>query len=99
MPQVTGPLIIAGPSATASALNITAATLLKAGRGYIVRISVIVAGTAGTINDAATVGAAATANEIGAIPATVGVVPFEFPYFAGLVITPGAGQTVSVAYS
>jgi len=86
--------------ANKSALDITTATVVKASNGFVVRVSVIVAGsTVGTVNDAATTGAAAVANEIAAIPNTVGTYAIEFPFANGLVIVPGTGQTVSVSYS
>ena len=52
-------------SAESAAYNLTAATVVKTGAGYVGRISVIVAGSAaGTVNDVATTGGAAAANEI-----------------------------------
>lgn len=92
--------VISEPNgALATRLNLTAATLVKATPGTIVSVSVIVAGTApGSVNDATTVGAAATANEVAVIPNTVGAMRVDFPCLAGIVVTPGAGQTVSVAF-
>jgi hypothetical protein len=82
-----------------SALNITAATVVKASAGFLSRVSVIVAGSAaGSANDCATTGAAATANEIAVIPNTVGVYNVMFPTSTGIVITPGTGQTIAVSY-
>jgi hypothetical protein len=80
--------------------NITAATVIKATRGYIARVSVIVAGSAvGTINDCATTGAAAVGNQVGVIPNTVGILSYGFPCATGIVIVPGTGQTVAVSYA
>ena len=91
---------VAGISGTSNAYNITAATVVKAAPGRLIRISVIVAGSAaGTANDCLTTGAAADANEIAAIPNTVGVVCVEWPCATGIVIVPGTGQTVAVSYS
>ena len=82
-----------------SSLNITAATVVKAGPGRLVRISVVVAGSAaGTANDCITTGAAAAANEIAAIPNSVGVIPLEWPCATGIVVVPGTGQTLAVSY-
>ena len=82
-----------------SALNITAATVVKATPGRLVRINVIVAGSAaGTANDCTTTAAAAAANQIVTIPASVGQVGIEWPCLAGIVVVPGTGQTLSVAY-
>lgn len=79
-------------------LDITAATLIKAGSGVFMGLQVIVAGTAaGTANDSATTGAAGAANAIASIPDVVGAVPLPacgIPYTNGLVIEPGAGQTI-----
>ena len=91
---------VAGISGTASKLDITAATVVKAGPGRLIRVSVLVAGSAtGTANDCLTTGAAATANEIFVIPETVGIYTLEWPCLVGIVIVPGTGQTISVSYS
>lgn len=82
-----------------STLNISAATQIKVGTGKVIKVSVNVAGAVGTINDCATTGAAAAANQIGVIPAVVGVYTFDWPFFTGLVIAPGAAQVVSVSWS
>jgi hypothetical protein len=51
-------------AANKSALNITANTVVKATPGFVVSLSVVVAGSgAGSINDAATVAAAAAAEQ------------------------------------
>ena len=82
-----------------SALNITAATVVKAAKGRLVRINVVVAGSAaGTANDCATTGAVAAANEICAIPNTVGQITLYWPCNTGICITPGTGMTVAVSY-
>lgn len=87
-----------------SSLNLAAgANLVKAGVGRVMRLSVTVAGTAGTfsVNDAATTGAAAAANLIwegSATSAQGTIVDLEFPYSSGLVVTVPTGGTVSVSY-
>jgi len=89
-----------------SALNISAPTQVLVvspgqaiGQPRVVRVIVNVAGTAaGTVNDSATVAGAAAANQIASIPNVVGPILVDFPILAGLVIVPGAGQTVSVSY-
>ena len=86
-------------AATLASYNLTAATLVKAGAGRIIKFAVIVAGSAaGTINDSATTGGAAAANEIAVIPNTVGIYSLEWPTVNGLVVVPGTGQTVAVSY-
>lgn len=96
MPQNLGPR----PGGNASKLNITAATVVKASPGTVYKVNVVVAGSApGTVNDCATTGAAAAANEIAAIPNTVGPVEIgPFPTFVGIVVVPGTGQTLAVAF-
>ena len=102
MPQ--GPLLVQNspyPSLK-SALNITTPTVLKVGRGNILSIIVAVAGSStGGVYDLAT-DAPAAGSLIAVIPDAVGPVqfglPYGFPYTNGLLIVPGTGQTVSVAY-
>lgn len=89
-----------------SALNITAPTVVVAvskdqsnAQARVCRVSVTVAGsTAGSINDAATVALAVTANQVASIPNTVGTYLIDFPLLNGLVVTPGTGQTLAVTY-
>lgn len=89
-----------------SMLNISTPTVVKAvtpdqslAQARVVRLSVTVAGTTpGTVNDCATVAAAAIANQIAVIPNTAGSVLIDFPLLAGLVVVPGTGQTVGVTY-
>jgi hypothetical protein len=102
MPQ--GPIPVANtnliPQGAKNTPNITTATLVKGTPGTLLSVAVITAGSApGTINDVATVGGVATANQIGTIPTSVGVTEFKFPFTNGLVITPGiGGQVVSVSW-
>lgn len=87
-------------AANKSALNITANTVVKATPGFVVSLSVVVAGSgAGSINDAATVAAAAAANEIAVIPATAGTYAISFPASNGIVVKPGTGQTIAISYN
>ncbi len=77
-----------------SALNVTAASVIKATPGRVVRITVLgVVGTAGalTVNDCATVATATAANEIftlafgSATPGTI--ITLDFPCQTGIVIS------------
>lgn len=99
-PPVGGPInTISLDTATSQTYNITAATVVKAAPGYLVRIAVIVAGSAaGTANDVLTTGAVAAANQIAAIPNTVGVIQIAWPCATGIVVVPGTGMTVAVSY-
>jgi hypothetical protein len=82
-----------------SRLNITVATVVKATPGTIIQLNVVVAGsTTGTVNDCATTGAVAAANEIAVLPDTVGTVVQNWPCTTGIVVTPGTGQTLSIAF-
>jgi hypothetical protein len=94
-----------GPVGTKNSLNITSAQLLDTTgpSSYSTRrvshVHVLVAGsTPGSVNDAATVAAAGTANLVFAIPNTVGIYVVDFPCMQGIVVTPGTGQTVAVSY-
>lgn len=90
----------------AAALNITTPTQVATvptdfarGQARLVRVNVLVAGsTAGSVNDAATVAAAAASNQIFVAPNTVGSYLVDFPIMAGIVVTPGTGQTLAVTY-
>jgi hypothetical protein len=77
--------------------DITTATLLKKGSGRVATVSIIVGGASGFIYDAAS--NAATSNPIYIIPNTVGIIFVNLPVVNGIVVAPGAGQTVSVSYS
>ena len=86
-------------SSVSRRLNITAVTQVKTGEGRVASVSVLVAGSGeGGVNDSATTGGAGITNQLAVIPATVGVYEIDFPFTAGLVITPGTGQTVAVSY-
>ena len=88
------------PGGSSAVLNITAATVVKASVGICYRVSVIVAGSAtGTVNDVATTGGVAAANQFGTIPTTVGTYVFEWPCGTGIVVVPGTGQTLAVSFS
>jgi hypothetical protein len=77
-----------------SALNITAATVIKPAPGQLVTVSVIT-GTA-AVYDGTSTGGNTVANQIGAF-AAVGVYKMDFPYLNGLVVIPAGGVT-AVAY-
>ncbi len=98
MPQNPIPVQVRPYPALKNKLNLTAATVVKVGKGTCLTVSVIVAGSApGTINDVAT-DAPTADNQIGIIPNAVGSAPVNFAFSTGLLIVPGAGQTVAVSY-
>ena len=84
------------PGGDFSALNISSATVVKATPGILVTISVTTSGSPGAVYDANTTGGNTAANLIGAIPANLETI--YWPCFNGILIVPGAGQVVSVAY-
>ena len=97
MPQ--GPIQTTNVSLTKNRLNITTPTVVKLGAGRVAKVSVIVAGSAaGSVNDCATTGAAAAANELAPLPNAVAPLDLGFAYSTGLVIIPGTGQTLAVSY-
>jgi hypothetical protein len=102
MPQ-SQPAIIGGAAIVGKGIqttkDITAATALKTSAGRVAKVSVLVVGTStGSVNDCATTGAVALANQVAVIPEAVGVYDIDMPTSAGIVITPGAGQTLAVSW-
>ena len=93
------------PGGSSALLNITAAQVVKAAPAILIRIIPVIVGTGTlTLNDCATTGAVATANQIAAIPAasmTAGVpIVLEWPCETGIVIsTITAGGQFSVSFS
>ena len=84
---------------TKTFLNISANTLVKATVGRVAKVSVVTAGSApSTVHDSATIGAAGAANEIAAIPNTIGVYNIDFPVSNGIVIKIGTGQVLAISY-
>ena len=93
-------IAVAGIRGTASKLNITTPTVVKATQGSLIRVSVVVAGTAaGGVFDANTTNGNVVGNQTYVIPNTVGNYPQEWPMLTGILVVPGTGQTVSVSYS
>jgi hypothetical protein len=95
--DATGAQIVG--SGTKNAYNLAASTVVKATAGRLGKVSVSVAGAIGTVNDCATTGAAAIGNQIGIIPAAVGIYVFDWPCTTGIVYIPGAAQVASVSYA
>lgn len=91
-----------------TALNLTAAAVVKTGAGRLIKISVISGGTTGgafAFNDCATTGAATAANQIFTLPfgATAGtVIVLDVPVTNGLVLSavPTAGSPqLAISYT
>lgn len=98
--DLSGNLLIANGSA--SALNITGTVVVKASPGRVCRLNVLTAPSVVlTVNDCATTGAVATANEIVAIPIATAVAgssfPIDFPCLNGITVVLGTG-TASISF-
>jgi len=78
--------------------EISSATLLTPRLGWVANVSVIVAGSAGTIYDATST-ATTSGTRIYAIPATVGVYSVMLPVHNSILVVPGSGMVVAVSYS
>jgi hypothetical protein len=81
-------------------LNVTATTLVKATPGRIARISVLVAGgtNTGTVYDHPTIAGIGAANAVATIPDAIGSYEIDFPCATGIVVAPGAGNTIAISY-
>ena len=89
------------PDGSHSAFNITAAAVVYTGQGRIVTVAIITASAAaGAIYDASSTSGNTAANQIAAIPANAtGTITLRFPFFTGLVVSPGASGVLAVSYS
>lgn len=80
--------------------TVTSSTLVVAGSGRLVGVSIIVAGTtSGLIHNSATTGGASASNALVATPVTIGFYAVGQRFTNGLVIVPGTGQSINVTYS
>ena len=78
--------------------EITTTTAVSKTAGYLVGVSVIVAGAGtATIYDSTSV--SSPTNRIAIIPATVGFTTWGIPVANGIVVAPGTGMTLNVIYS
>jgi hypothetical protein len=85
-------------TATSSVLAVSGpAVALAQGSGTLLTINVITASGVGAVYDVALAASAATANQIGVIPATAGIYTYKFPFINGLVINPSS-SVISVNY-
>lgn len=91
-------LAVNGQQSRAGIAAAGGAQLLKQGSGRVAYVNVIVAGTApGEVVDGQST--AATTPVLAVIPNTVGSFFVNLPFNLGLVIIPGAGQTLTVSFS
>lgn len=81
-------------------LSINSPTVVKAQAGRLMRVSVLVAGSAaGGAYDTNDLTRPGLQNQVAVIPATVGIIPIEFHCRQGITLVPGAGQTLAVSYA
>lgn len=87
-------------NANSSALDLTSATVVKSSHGFVVTVSVVVAGSAaGAVYDSVATTGNTAANQIAVIPNTAGIYVISFPAKNGIVVAPGTGQTVAISYN
>ncbi|MHB8406239.1 MAG: hypothetical protein ACYDCJ_12530 [Gammaproteobacteria bacterium] len=87
------------PGGNATALNLTAATVVKASPGTVYRVNVNTAGsTVGGIYDAATLAGNVAANLILPLEAA-GTFDLTFPCAVGILFEPGTGMVCSISYA
>jgi hypothetical protein len=85
---------------TATSATVTATTLVVTGKGYLVNVAVVVAGSgSGLVSNYTSTTSVPASSALVATPATVGVYPCGKVFSDGLVITPGTGQSINVTYS
>ena len=88
-------------TANNSTLYVTTETLVKASAGVVYAVSVVTAGTTvGAVYDAATIGNAGTATLVAQIGTAVGITQLgAWPMQNGIVVNPGSGMAMSVAFT
>ena len=79
--------------------TLAADTLIQTGFVRVTGISVVVAGAAGGLYDAATIAAKGSGNLSYVTQATINFDPVNMVFANGLVYSPGSGQTVVVYYT
>ena len=98
----TAPRGVTGVSSgTDSALNVTAAAVVKARPGFVGTLIVNAAVTGDlTVHDITTTGAVAAANLVFSVttPAKGAIYKLDFPCRRGIVVTPGSAGTVAVSF-
>lgn len=93
------------PGGNASALNVTAAGVIKASPGILCRVLIVAPGTAGNLvlNDTTTVGSASAANTILTVAfgnlAVGQVIYLNWPCLNGIVVSAvPTGSQISISY-
>lgn len=90
---------LASEVATVTTAVATSSTFVVAGKGRLLRFSVLVAGSAvGFVYNSSTPTGGAATNALVACPNTIGVYEANVVFDSGLVIAPGTGQSISITY-
>ena len=85
---------------TVTSATVTGSTIVFNGTGYLVKYTVVVAGSAsGLINNASSTISPAATNALCATPNTVGIYPVGMVFTNGLTVVPGTGQSINVTYT
>ena len=85
---------------TATSATVTAATVIATGKGYLVNVAVVVAGSAsGKVSNYTDTASVPASTALVATPTTVGVYRAGQVFTNGLVVTPGTGQSINFTYS
>lgn len=85
---------------TVTSATVTGSTVIFNGTGYLVKYTVVVAGSAsGLINNASSTVAPSATNALCATPNTVGIYPVGMVFTNGLTVVPGTGQSINVTYT
>lgn len=85
---------------TTAVISGASPVLIYNGPGYLVSVSVVVAGTTnGTAYNFASATSPAASSALMKIGNTVGIYTAGFQFSSGLVIEPGTGQSIVVTYS
>ena len=85
---------------TTTSATVTAATLVVTGKGYLVRVAVVVAGSSsGLVSNYTAATSVPASTALMATPAAIAIIETGQVFTNGLVITPGTGQSINVTYS
>lgn len=85
---------------TSTSQTVSANTAILTTKGYLVSVSVVVAGSsAGKIYNATSNTTALASNLLATVPNSVGVISLGLNYNSGLFIEPGTGQSLNVTYT
>lgn len=87
------------PYGSRTALDISAATVVKDAPGIAITVQVITAGSAaGAVYDSTSTTGNGATNQVASIPNVVGEVSIRMPCASGIVVAPGTSQVVAIAY-